>query len=449
MLNALDIFLTAYNPSDLPGGSLDALGFDRGYMFLADSILPGMTNVASRPRYISALCAGISLANIETTDTPYRQREKRRESALRFERLWALANVLASRNMEVSASGIRGITYVNAEIARLDESGATWASAKYKLLSRQQQYGAFGIYGAVAEGMRFLDRRSLFLTPDAGQRLAEAFIAETNLPDAIRKAVQSNQDNADVPMEALAAWGERAHVDGTPGRDEACIIREALHREPTRSRTVALLDEFPWAKSDGEDGESELRRFRRISDQLDGRGSDLDLRASFRAIVMYEESYQLLMLVFERILFLCRTAPSGAAALESIVRDEFLEAVPDTLSNAAKRLAESIEEIRETRPTLGFERIADIYHFILSSSRCDNQTALVRTVLSRHTNVQHGKFDGGRRKMPWIEEKNNSLSLTMTRSGGRQFEVTRPEEIRPHFYRTDSAEIFHRQGGSE
>lgn len=40
------IFLTAYDPSDLPGGSLDPLGFERGYLCLADKILPGLTNVA-------------------------------------------------------------------------------------------------------------------------------------------------------------------------------------------------------------------------------------------------------------------------------------------------------------------------------------------------------------------------------------------------------------------
>ena len=35
------VFLTAYDPSDLPGGSLDPLGFERGSLFLADKILPG------------------------------------------------------------------------------------------------------------------------------------------------------------------------------------------------------------------------------------------------------------------------------------------------------------------------------------------------------------------------------------------------------------------------
>ena len=51
----MDTFLTAYDPSDLPGASVDPLGFERGYLFLADKILPGLTNVASRPRYFALI----------------------------------------------------------------------------------------------------------------------------------------------------------------------------------------------------------------------------------------------------------------------------------------------------------------------------------------------------------------------------------------------------------
>ncbi len=50
----IDSFLTAYEPSDLPGTSIDPLGFERGYLFLADKILPGLTNVAAQPALFRA-----------------------------------------------------------------------------------------------------------------------------------------------------------------------------------------------------------------------------------------------------------------------------------------------------------------------------------------------------------------------------------------------------------
>ena len=60
MNSSFPTFLSAFDPSDLPGGSMDPLGFDRAYSILADKVLPGLTNVAAYPRYFSLLCAGAS-----------------------------------------------------------------------------------------------------------------------------------------------------------------------------------------------------------------------------------------------------------------------------------------------------------------------------------------------------------------------------------------------------
>ena len=94
----LDLFLTAYDPSDLPGGSVDPLGFERGYLCLADKILPGMTNVAGRPRYFALLCAGIYLNGDDEGLPPQEFIKRRQDTLLRFERFWALANVLAAEH---------------------------------------------------------------------------------------------------------------------------------------------------------------------------------------------------------------------------------------------------------------------------------------------------------------------------------------------------------------
>src|SRR5689334_3438147 len=144
----LDLFLTAYDPSDLPGTSIDPLGFERGYLFLADKILPGLTNAAAYPRYFALLCSGIQLSD-DVVDASRRDvaRKKRQEIILRLERFWALANVLARPD---SSTGVRGVTYAQAWADELLRSGTTRATAKYGLLSRQSQYGAIGIYANVA-----------------------------------------------------------------------------------------------------------------------------------------------------------------------------------------------------------------------------------------------------------------------------------------------------------
>ena len=148
--NSLQLFLTAYDPSDLPGGSLDPLGFERGYLFLADKILPGLTNVADRPRYLSVICAGAFLAEVDLHDSPRQQYQARQECIRRFERFWALANVLATQSagteMELSESGIRGVTYARNAAEVVKRTGAGRTNAEYKMLSRQVPYGVIGIY---------------------------------------------------------------------------------------------------------------------------------------------------------------------------------------------------------------------------------------------------------------------------------------------------------------
>ena len=142
----IEPFLTAYDPSDLPGGSVDPLGFDRGYALLADKILPGLTNVASRPRYFSVMCAGIAIsdewAGRRDGESPRECRARRLEAMLRAERFWTLACVLASRkDPSLDVAGVRGIRYVQRAVARLDERGDTSTDADFQLLSRQMPYG--------------------------------------------------------------------------------------------------------------------------------------------------------------------------------------------------------------------------------------------------------------------------------------------------------------------
>ena len=170
---SLAFSLTAYDPSDLPGGSIDPLGFERGYLFLADKILPGLTNVANRPRYFGLLCAGVKLADVSTTSSPRQAYQDRMQSILRLERLWALANVLARDevgNDQLPTSGLRGVSYAERKAESISNGRSARTTGEFKLLSRQVTYGAVGIYGAVAQGMHFWDRKTLLPTPDLGDR---------------------------------------------------------------------------------------------------------------------------------------------------------------------------------------------------------------------------------------------------------------------------------------
>jgi hypothetical protein len=218
-------FLTAYDPSDLPGGSVDPLGFDRGYALLADKVLPGLTNVASRPRYLSALCAAIHVSDERSGDadsSPRARRDRRVAAAQRLERFWTLGCVLASRGDEALPSeGVRGIRYVEAAARRLDETGARDTDGNFRLLSRQLTYGMMGIYGSVAEVLKFLDRETLALGAELGERVGSAFVNETGMPNGLQKAIV---EEGSVNLTVMARHGDVQRSKFDRGRSKMAWI---------------------------------------------------------------------------------------------------------------------------------------------------------------------------------------------------------------------------------
>lgn len=95
----LKFFWTAYDPLDLASGSIDVLGFQAGYIALANKLLPGFTTVTTSPRYVSMLCAAVTAAESAypgSADSAVRLRQARIVAVKSYERAWALACGLAA-----------------------------------------------------------------------------------------------------------------------------------------------------------------------------------------------------------------------------------------------------------------------------------------------------------------------------------------------------------------
>lgn len=430
----IDLFLTAYDPSDLPGTSIDPLGFERGYLFLADKILPGLTNVAAHPRYFALLCTGIHLSE-NTIDSDRREdvRRRRQEIVLRLERFWALANVLARPD---NSNGIRGVTYAQACVDDLQRESATRTTANYPLLSRQSQYGAIGIYANVASGMRFINREDLSLTPALGEAAAEAFLDETKFPITLRRAVL---DDGEISLTTLKAWGEQAHVEAEVQPKEATCLHEALRGNSVRSRTAELLLEHP---REGDD-DSELDRLKRIARALKGKDQSQDLREAILCILEFESCYKLATLAFERLLWLCRHHAAASIRISELKTDPVLHSAMDCLPARVREFTDILDKGKEAGFRQNLERLADVRRFLEeASSATSDMDSFVAAFAARHSDVQHGKFDRGRRKMPWIEVSDHCVYLTMTRAGGLNWEATLPEHIQAHPYRLNAADAL-------
>jgi len=369
------VFLTAYDPSDLPRASLDPLGFERGYLHLADKILPGLTNVANRPRYFSVICAGAFLADIDLNDPSRLQYQRRLECILRFERFWAMANVLASLEAdedELPISGIRGVTYAKSAAETRLQADQRRVDANYQMLSRQLPYGVVGIYGAVADGMRFIDRKTFALTADLG----EGFLIQTAAPASLKKAVR---EDGDVPLRQLLQWGIRAHIAGDMSAVESSCLQEALHRDPIRTRMATFLEACPFVDS----SDDEMSRLRRILDQLDRNDVNRDLAEAVSAILVYEACFRIVLLGFERLLWLCKHLPAASIASADLHSDDVLTQVRELLPAAARDLGRVLDSAQTDLFRSDMVRLEDTRRFVdRAAASCHSRTAIGTTTPS-------------------------------------------------------------------
>jgi hypothetical protein len=430
-------FLTAFDPSDLPGSSVDPLGFDRGYNLLADKILPGITNVGQRPRYFSLLCAGIAIADDRRSGLPDRQQyEHRLQTLLRLERLWVLANLRASGDESLASEvGIRGARYGKRQLERLERRGATRTDTRFELLVRQVPYGVVGIYGNVANGMRMLERKTLTLTQDLGRKLGDAFLHETQIPRSILDATAD--DAKEVSLSSLQEWGARAHLSAKPGPIEATCLDEALHTEGTRSRMAGLL-----AKHPGDEGEREQTRLERIARSIQGE-TDRDLAEAIVAILAFEECFRWATFTLERLLWLAKAAQDHAVRLEACTGDPVLASCARGFPERVRALDAAIDAGHTDSFQRDQQRLVEVRGFLTSAaSEAPDPLAFTLAIVDRHGQVQRGKLDRGRPKLPWIERRGDRLELTLAQVGELARQPVEVDQINAHEYRTASADAL-------
>ena len=125
--------------------------------------------------------------------------------------------------------------------------------------------------------------------------------------------------------------------------------------------------------------------------------------------------------------------------------DEVIQACAKSTSSAVVRFEKAVEHAETPEFKLELERLKDVRAFLVEVSRSGSTpNGLVDQVLRRHADVQHGKFDRGRRKLPWVEAANGNAVLTLARATQVAGEPCCPEDLQPHEYRTASADALNR-----
>jgi hypothetical protein len=300
------------------------------------------------------------------------------------------------------------------------------------MLADQERYGAIGIYANVAGYIRLLDRAAMVPTPDSGEHLGDAFLRETGMPAKLRNTIRNG--DGEISLDALREWGHSAHISAPVDSVEGEYLGEALVRDPLRSRVADLLRTVKRIN----ESEPELARLRRIGKATAQEPGNADLKQAIDAILIFEQCYRLVMLGFERVLWLCKA--EGTITSGKVAKDPVVNQCRDAVSGAARKLGNALSKDAFRRD---LSRLKDIQEFLdnaaVSATTC---RGFVEALLDRHTNVQNGKFDRGRRKLPWIERKAGHYELTLSKVGDVSGEPKSIDDIRPHEYRLAAADRF-------
>jgi hypothetical protein len=395
-------FLTAYDPLGGSSGSIDPLGALQTYGSLADLLLPGVTTVTTRSRYLSMLCAALANAERHRHLLPGTSGLAQRRKAVEpFERLWALACVAArNEGNDGAADGLRGISYAEKSYRHFTNNGNR-INCDFPLLKYQSRTGAVGTYWTALGGGQLVDANtgSLF---DAGQELAKEF---PELPmesrDRARFADPEVARRVSLPLEDVLEWSEQCHLQAAT-RHERQQLAEALTADDRRecvSRTLAMMqDALPdvWEIKDLEPLAKKLKTV--------PRALELGLPVVVDAIVVTEQFHEAVLGVFETLLWW--GTQNAAKPITDLVLDSDFRKACDRCQETAVTLRQFREKCDMPKVRDGIEGIAT---FCLQVDRCHSERQLVNQLMERHHRVQSGKLDGGMPKRDWIIWDNTKL----------------------------------------
>jgi hypothetical protein len=395
-------FLTAYDPVGGSSGSIDPLGALQTYVTLADFLLPGVTTITTRSRYLSMVCAAIAGAE------KYRQilpgvsgLAQRRKAVEPFERIWALACVAAREaGHDGAADGLRGITYAEKSYRDFATSGKK-VHCDFPLLKFQSRTGAVGTYWTSLVGGQLVHAATGSLA-DEGQELAGQF---PELPleskDRGRFADPEIAHRVSMSLDDLISWGEKCHMQAA-GHKERRQLGEALTADDRRecvSRALAqMVDDIPeiWETS-------ALDRLRKILATLP-RAVELGLPVVIDAIVVTEHFHAAVLAVFETLLW-WGTQNAGKPVADLVVDRDFRKA-----ADRCRETAKNLWGFRERCERLAVRDAVDgLAGWSFQVDRCRSDGELVTELLDRHHRVQAGKMDGGMPKRDWIAYDSRTL----------------------------------------
>jgi hypothetical protein len=390
-------FLTAYDPLGRSSTSIDPLGSMQTYGALADLLLPGVTTITTRSRYLSMVCAALANAETHNRFLPGAAGLLGRRKAIEpFERLWALACIAAQHNGHPEAAdGLRGYRRATGYYREV-EAGGGRASCQFRLLLSQGRTGAVGTYWTCLMGGQLIHGDTGGLTAE-GRDLAQEF-PEPPLTkkDRERLADPNRSQAVSLSLAELTSWANECHLVAAR-RDEKQQLGEALRAVDRRECVVQALAAM------AAQGQLPDTWDMAALEQLGRRLAAVPLAVGLRLPIVVEailhtERFHEAVLTFFVTLLWWGTV-HAEKPIDALIADQDFQDAAERCRQTAQQLQQFFETCNdpEIRAAIG-----GLMSFAQAVDRCSTGHEVITEVLRRHDRVQLGKMDGGMPKRAWI-----------------------------------------------
>lgn len=391
--------ISTWDPRATSSGSIDPLGALRAYNAIAGFLLPGVTTITTRVRYLSWLCAGLRLLD-ETGDAPSggRAGRVRRQRLLAWERFLVLATAYHAMAKGVGSSdpawqSLRGISYVRRAIGQ----GTT--STEFELLSNQAGVGGVGTYWVTMVRGGLVEDESAELT-ERGAVLGDEFLRRLGSASRERLSRILAGDVLGLSKDELVKFGKATSLDvSSVSAAEIRSLRDALLEPKAQRRLAAAIATPKSARSSSDSFKRLERELRRQRDDVATQIADtMQLARAFEAV------HGGLLDQFDRLRSLdLRGVPirieRGAETLnpagDLIKRAAVLGRCLDSLAEVPREISSSVRQfLSSVQPILD----------------AGSSIRFLQEMLRHHDRVQGGKLDVSRQpKRPWVELQDGDI----------------------------------------
>jgi len=390
-------FLTAYDPLGGSSGSIDPLGALQAYGALADMLLPGVTTITTRSRYLSMLCAALANAENQRRFLPAASGLAQRRKAVEpFERLWALACVAASeQGVTMAADGLRGITYARDSYHYFANNGKR-VNPDFKLLKYQGRTGAVGTYWTALIGGELAHSDNGALSVE-GFNLAEEFPEPPLRRHHYRLLADPElAHRVTMPMDDLVEWAEECHLVAAD-RAEREQLGEALTADDRRecmSRAIQAMDAHSELPDEWDIPSLKILRKRLSTIRT---AAEMGLTTVVDAVLATECFHEAVLAVFQSLLW-WGTMRSNDPLDDLISKRDFQQA-----TDRCRETAILLRQFRVECDDSDIRKaINSLTSFASAIERAASSRLVVDEIFRRHHQVQSGKVDGGIPKRDWI-----------------------------------------------